>query len=86
MKYIDILYTGYCINNSPSTSPNPPPPPPHCLLPDLPKSTYHFTGVARGGRGGICPRAPPGGGRQNHVKEFFKIYILRNFEKSERVQ
>ena len=36
--------------------------------------------------GGICPRAPPGGGRQNPDKEFFKIYILRNFEKSERIQ
>ena len=44
------------------------------------------SGVARGGRGGICPRAPPGGGRQNHAKEFFKIYILRNFEKSEKIQ
>ena len=34
-----------------------------------------------GGRGGgsSCPRAPPGGGRQNPAKEFFKIYILRNF-------
>ena len=21
--------------------------------------------------GGICPRAPPGGGRQNHAKDFF---------------
>ena len=31
------------------------------------------SGVARGGQGGggICPRAPPGGGRQNHAKEFF---------------
>ena len=42
---------------------------------------------SEGGQGGgICPRAPPGGGRQNHAKEFFKIYILRNFEKSERIQ
>ena len=24
-----------------------------------------------GAGGGICPRAPPGGGRQNHAKEFF---------------
>ena len=39
-----------------------------------------------GAGGGICPRAPPGGGRQNPDKEFFKIYILRNFEKSERIQ
>ena len=39
-----------------------------------------------GAEGGICPRAPPGGGRQNHAKDFFKIYILRNFEKSERIQ
>ena len=45
-----------------------------------------ISGVARGGQGGICPRAPPGGGRQNHAKEFFKIYILRNFDKSERIQ
>ena len=44
------------------------------------------SGVARGAGGGICPRAPPGGGRQNHAKEFFKIYILINFEKSERIQ
>ena len=35
------------------------------------------SGVARGGQGGasapgrICPRAPPGGGRQNAGKEFF---------------
>ena len=28
-----------------------------------------------GSRRGICPRAPPGGGRQNPVKEFLKIYI-----------
>ena len=39
-----------------------------------------------GAGGGICPRAPPGGGRQNHAKEFLKIYILRKFEKSERIQ
>ena len=45
-----------------------------------------YSGVARGGRGGICPRAPSEGGRQNHAKEFFKIYILRNFEKSETIQ
>ena len=40
-----------------------------------------ISGVARGGH-----LPPPGGGRQNHAKEFFKIYILRNFEKSERIQ
>ena len=40
-------------------------------------------GVARGGS---CPRAPPGGGRQNPAKEFFLIYILRNFKNSERIQ
>ena len=39
-----------------------------------------------GAGGGICPRAPPGEGRQNPDKEFFLIYILRNFEKSERIQ
>ena len=27
------------------------------------------------GGGGICPRAPLGGGRQNPAKEFLKIYI-----------
>ena len=30
------------------------------------------------GGGSSCPRAPPGGGRQNPAKEFFKIFILRN--------
>ena len=50
-------------------------------------SEERCSGVARGGAGGgICPRAPPGGGRQNHAKEFFKIYILKNFEKFERIQ
>ena len=45
------------------------------------------SGVARGGRGGhLPPGAAAGGGRQNHAKEFFLIYILRNFEKSERIQ
>ena len=31
------------------------------------------SGVARGGGqgGGICPRAPPGGGRQNPANNFF---------------
>ena len=38
------------------------------------------SGVARGGAGGgICPRAPPGGGRQNPAKDLKKIYIRRNF-------
>ena len=38
------------------------------------------SGVARGGAGGgICPRAPPGGGRQNPAKEFKKNYIKRYF-------
>ena len=37
------------------------------------------SGVARGGRGANCPRAPPGGGRQNPAKEFLKFYILRIF-------
>ena len=32
------------------------------------------SGVARGGQGGgICPRAPPGGGRQNPAKDLKKI-------------
>ena len=45
------------------------------------------SGVARGGAGGgSCPRAPPGGGRQNPAKEFFKIYIRRNFKNSERIK
>ena len=41
-----------------------------------------------GGAGGghLPPGAAQRGGRQNHAKEFFKIYILRNFEKSERIQ
>ena len=39
------------------------------------------SGVARGDS---CPRAPPGGGRQNPAKEFKKNYILRNFLKSEK--
>ena len=44
------------------------------------------SGVAKGegAGGGICPRAPPGGGRQNPAKDFFKIYIRRNFNNSER--
>ena len=41
-----------------------------------------INGVARGGRGG----APFGGGRQNPAKDFFLIYILRIFFKSERIQ
>ena len=44
------------------------------------------SGVARGAGGGSCPRAPPGGGRQNHAKEFLKIYIRRNFKISERIK
>ena len=39
-----------------------------------------------GAGGGICPRAPPGGGRQNPAKEFLKIYIRRNFKNSERIK
>ena len=31
-----------------------------------------------GAGGGICPRAPPGGGRQNPAKYFLKNYIRRN--------
>ena len=41
---------------------------------------------SEGGHGGICPRAPPGGVRQNPAKDFFKIYIRRNFNNSERKQ
>ena len=36
-------------------------------------SQWRSKGGGQGG--GICPRAPPGGGRQNPAKEFFKIYI-----------
>ena len=54
------------------------------LLPLVQSLQWRSEGGGAGG--GICPRAPPGGGRQNHAKEFFKIYILRNFEKSERIQ
>ena len=40
---------------------------------------------SEGGQGGgICPRAPPGGGRQNPAKDFLKIYIRKNFNNSER--
>ena len=41
-----------------------------------------YSGVARGGAGGgICPRAPPGGGRQNPAKEFFKnLYKVKIFK------
>ena len=52
----------------------------------LPSWQHQWRSEGGAGGGGICPRAPPGGGRQNHAKEFFKIYILRNFEKSERIQ
>ena len=38
----------------------------------------------QGGGGGICPRAPPGGGRQNPVKDLKKNYIRRNCINSER--
>ena len=45
------------------------------------------SGVARGaGGGGICPRAPPGGGRQNPAKKNLKIYIWRNFLKPQRIE
>ena len=40
MKYINIFYTGYRVNNSPS--PPPPPPPPPRSHPTLPKSTYQL--------------------------------------------
>ena len=38
---------------------------------------YHIyvSGVARGEAGGSCPRALPGGGRQNPAKDFFKLDI-----------
>ena len=37
-------------------------------------------GGRRGGQeGGICPRAPPGGGRQNPAKDLKKIYIKEKF-------
>ena len=50
-------------------------------------ATQVHSGVARGGAGGgSCPRAPPGGGRQNPAKEFFKIYIRRNFLNSEGIK
>ena len=51
-------------------------------------SRLTLSGVARGGGqgGGSCPRAPPGGGRQNPAKEFLKIYIRRNFKNSERIK
>ena len=32
------------------------------------------SGVARGGRGGSCTRAPPGGVRQKPAKEFLNLY------------
>ena len=51
------------------------------LLSFIDKTDISGSGVARGGRGDSCPRAPPGGGRQNPVKEFLKIYILRNLKK-----
>ena len=41
MKYINILYTGYRINNSPQP---PPPPPPH---PALSKSTINYCNSIR---------------------------------------
>ena len=45
------------------------------------KEVFKRSGVARGGQGGggICPRAPPGGGRQNPALKKLKIYIWRNF-------
>ena len=39
-----------------------------------------------GAGGGICPRAPPGGGRQNPAKNFYKIYMRRDFKNSERIK
>ena len=40
------------------------------------------SGVARGGQGGgSCPRAPPGGGRQNPAKEFFLNLYKEKFRK-----
>ena len=41
------------------------------------------SGVARGGS---CPRAPPGGRRQNPAKEFIKMYIWGIVLNSERVR
>ena len=38
------------------------------------------SGVARGGQGGgICPRAPPRGGRQNPAKDFKKKLYKEKF-------
>ena len=45
----------------------------HCNIVTL-TLTLTLSGVARGGKGGgSCPRAPPGGGRQNPAKEFLKF-------------
>ena len=47
----------------------------------------YYSGVARGGQGGAsAPGRRPEGGAKIMPKNFFKIYILRNFEKSERIQ
>ena len=53
----------------------------HERLQTLKLLSSETSGVARGG---ICPRAPPGGGRQKPATEFFKIYIRRNFKNSEK--
>ena len=43
------------------------------------------SGVARGEQ--LLPGAARrGGGRQNTAKEFFKIYIRRNFKRSEKIK
>ena len=42
------------------------------------------SGVARGAGGAAAPGRRPEGGRQNPAKEFKKMYILRNFKKSEK--
>ena len=39
------------------------------------------SGVARGQGGGQLPRAPPGGERQNPVKQSFKILYKEKFKK-----
>ena len=42
---------------------------------------------SEGGAGGTAaPGRRPEGGRQNPAKEFFKIYIRRNFKNSKRIK